>query len=331
MLAQTIRYTSDGSIELIDVDVSDPGYGEIQLTGGVCGICSWDIATCKLGDKMYPMAPPGHEGMGFVSRIGPGVTGFAVGDRVAAGGFATVRNVPAARAYKIPDSDLADEYWIVEPVSCVVTGLDHCRLRAGDKVALIGAGFMGLDALAGAAPFAMPSRSWCSTSPRIGSNLATQLGAKEVYNLSDVDVPELAASLKARRFDVVVDTSGSQPGLDLATDIVRSGGLINLFGWIKGQRASFDPTKWHLGGFTVVNSAPGSKIRDPFPPAIEMMHSGTIDLKPLVTHVVPLAEYPALMKQILAGDSSYVKGRGDAWLRCSSGRRARPRSIMSAL
>ena len=139
-------------------------------------------------------------------------------------------------------------------------------------------------------------------------DLATRLGAKEVYNLSDVDVPELAASLKSRRIDVVVNTSGSQPGLDLATDIVRSGGLINLFGWIKGQRASFDPTKWHLGGFTLVNSAPGSKIRDPFPPAIEMMHSGTIDLQPLVTHVVPLAEYPALMKRILAGDSSYVKG-----------------------
>ena len=307
MLAQTIRYTSDGSIELIDVDVLDPGYGEIQLSGGVCGICSWDIATCKLGDKMYPIAPPGHEGMGFVSKIGPGVTGFAVGDRVAAGGFATVRNVPAARAYKIPDSDLADEYWIVEPVSCVVTGLDHCRLRAGDKVALIGAGFMGLMLLQGLLhSYAEQVVVLDIAQERL--NLATQLGAKEVYNLSDVDVPELAASLKARRFDVVVDTSGSQPGLDLATDIVRSGGLINLFGWIKGQRASFDPTKWHLGGFTMVNSAPGSKIRDPFPPAIEMMHSGTIDLQPLVTHVVPLAEYPALMKQILSGDSSYVKG-----------------------
>ena len=58
----------------------------------------------------------------------------------------------------------------------------------------------------------------------------------------------------------------------------------------------------------MVNSAPGSKIRDTFPTAIEMMHSGTIDLKPLVTHVVPLVDYPALMKQILSGDGSYIKG-----------------------
>jgi threonine dehydrogenase-like Zn-dependent dehydrogenase len=307
MQAQTIRYTSNGNIELIEVDVSDPGQGEIQLTDGVCGICSWDIVTCKLGDKMYPMAPPGHEGMGIVSNIGPGVTGFEVGDRVAGGGFATVRNVPADRAYKLPDSDLADELWIVEPVSCVVTGLDHCRLRPGDKVVMIGAGFMGLMLLQGLLhSFAEQVVVLDIAQDRL--DLAVQLGAEEVYNLSDVDAPELAAALKARRFDIVVDSTGSQPGLDLAADIVKSGGLINLFGWIKGQRASFDPTKWHVGGFTVVNSAPGSKIRDTFPVAIEMMDSGTIDLEPLVTHVVPLADYPALMKQILAGDSSYVKG-----------------------
>ncbi len=307
MLAQTIRYASDGSIELIEIDVSDPGYGEIQLTGGVCGICSWDIVTCKLGDKMYPMAPPGHEGMGIVNKIGPGVTGFEIGDRVAGGGFATVRNVAAERVYKLPDSQLADEFWIVEPVSCVVTGLDHCRLRPGDKVVMIGAGFMGLMLLQGLLhSFAEQVVVVDIVHDRV--DLALQLGAREVYNLADVDVPELAASLKSRRIDVVVDTTGSQQGLDLATDVVRSGGLINLFGWIKGQRATFDPTKWHLGGFTVVNSAPGSKIRDTFPVAIEMMHSGTIDLRPLVTHVVPLADYPALMAQILGGESSYIKG-----------------------
>ena len=307
MQAQSIRYNNDGSIDLIDVDVPDPGRGEIQLTGGVCGICSWDIATCKLGDKMVPMAPPGHEGMGYVTKVGPGVAGYAEGDRVAAGGFATVRNVSVDRAYKLPESDLADQFWIVEPVSCVVTGLDHCRLRPADTVALIGCGFMGLMLLQGLL------RSYAGevvvldiVQDRL--DLAKKLGATQVHNLAQEELTELTPQLKAHGFDVVVDTSGSQAGLDLATDIVRAGGLINLFGWIKGDSATFNSTKWHVGGFTVVNSAPESRIRDPFPPAIDLMHGGIVDLQPLVTHVVPLAEYPALMAQILASDPAYIKG-----------------------
>jgi len=85
-------------------------------------------------------------------------------------------------------------------------------------------------------------------------------------------------------------------------------GTINLFGWIKGEQATFVPHKWHLGAFTIVNSAPASKVRETFEPAIRLIHQGIIDLKPLVTHTATLAEYPSLMEQILAGDEGYIKG-----------------------
>ena len=89
---------------------------------------------------------------------------------------------------------------------------------------------------------------------------------------------------------------------------MRRGGQINLFGWIKGETASIDPTAWHLGGFTIVNSSPSAKLRDPFPVAIRLIEKGIIDLQPLVTHVVGLDEYPGLMKEVLEGSSSYIKG-----------------------
>ena len=305
--AKTVRYEKDGSIQLIEVDVPEPGIGEIQLEGGACGICSWDIATCRLGDKMHPKAPPGHEGVGYVAKVGPGVTGFEKGDRVAGGGFATVRNIPAGRAYKIPESPLADEFWIVEPVSCVVTGLDHCRLQPGARVAVVGSGFMGLMLLQGLVhSYVQQLVAIDVAASRLA--LAKQIGVEETYDVSQIGTDALLAQLKPRQFDIVVDTSGSQAGLDLSTDLVRTGGLINLFGWLKGSAATFDATKWHAGGLTVVNSSPPSQIRDPFPPAIRLMEQGIVDLRPLVTHVVDLAEYPALMKQILAGDASYVKG-----------------------
>lgn len=306
-MAKRVRYDQSGAIHVETAEISDPGPGEIQLTGGACGICSWDIATARYGDAFQPMAPPGHEGVGYVHKIGPGVTGFREGDRVAGGGFATVRNLPADRVYPIPASDLADEHWIVEPVACAVTGLDHCRLRPGDRVVLIGCGFMGqllLQGLAGSyaeeviAVDVVPARL----------ETAARLGATEVVQAAGADQDDLAARLSAKEIDVVLDTSGSQAGLTLATKIVRRGGLINLFGWIKGETATFDPTDWHLKGLTVVNSSPAAKLRDTFPVAIRMIHAGIIDLRPLVTHVTPLTDYATLMQEILAGDAAYVKG-----------------------
>ncbi len=307
MSNKTLRYLDDGSIELFEREVTDPGTDEVQIEGGACGICSWDVVTAKLGNQMHPMAPPGHEGVGYVAKIGAGVTGFKEGDRVAGGGFANVRNLSSQRVFKIPESDLPDEYWIVEPVSCAVTGIDHCQIQSGNRIVVVGCGFMGLLILQGLLRYPLDDLVVLDiVQSRL--DLAQQLGVGEVYNTAEADLQELSRELKSREIDVVVDTSGSQAGLDLSTDIVKRGGRINLFGWLKGQTASFDPTKWHLGGFTVVNSAPASKLRDTFGPAIRLIHKGIIDLKPLVTHTAALEDYPALMAQILAGDESYIKG-----------------------
>ncbi len=308
MNSTTIQYLPDGSIDLIEMNVNDPKENEVQVQGGVCGICSWDIATAKLGDRMYPKAPPGHEGMGHVVKVGRGVTGLKEGDRVAGGGFATLRNLEASSVYKIPESNkLGDEYWVVEPVSCAVTGLDHCRLKPGDRVAVIGAGFMGALILQGLLHSSI-SQLVAIDVVQSRLELAQKLGVKTVYNSAQLDKEQLVKELKPYEFDVVVDTSGVQAGLDLASDIVRTGGLINLFGWIKGDAATFNSTKWHIGGFTIVNSSPPSQLRDPFPPAIRLMHEGVFDMRPLVTHIEGLKDYPTLMKQILQGDKNYVKG-----------------------
>lgn len=307
MSNKTLRYLDDGSIELFEREVPDPGENELQVEGGACGICSWDVVTAKLGNQMHPMAPPGHEGVGYVAKIGAGVTGFKEGDRVAGGGFANVRNLSSQRVFKIPESDLPDEYWIVEPVSCAVTGIDHCQIQPGNRIVVVGCGFMGLLILQGLLRYPLDDLIVLDiVQSRL--DLAQQLGVGEVYNTAEADLQELSRELKSREIDVVVDTSGSQAGLDISTDIVKRGGRINLFGWLKGQRASFDPTKWHLGGFTVVNSAPASKLRDTFEPAIRLIHKGIIDLKPLVTHTAALEDYPTLMAQILAGDEGYIKG-----------------------
>ena len=109
-MSQTMRYLPDGRIEVIGQEVPDPGANEVQVTGGACGICSWDLATAKMGNKMYPMAPPGHEGVGYVNKVGAEVTGVKKVTALRGGGFSTVRNLSTERLYKIPESTKLDEY-----------------------------------------------------------------------------------------------------------------------------------------------------------------------------------------------------------------------------
>ena len=74
--SKTIRYNKDGSIDLIELPVRARALARFNWQAVSGGICSWDIATCKLGEQMNPPAPPGHEGMGYVTKIGPGVRGL---------------------------------------------------------------------------------------------------------------------------------------------------------------------------------------------------------------------------------------------------------------
>ena len=308
MQAKNIRYKPGGGAEIVQTDVRDPGPGEVQMEVAACGICSWDLQTFRSGSDSPYAAPPGHEGIGYVAKLGAGVDGIAIGQRVAGGGFGRLRNMPANRVYQIPDSNLADQHWIVEPVSCVVTGMDHCQLKAGERLAMVGCGFMGLmmiQGLAGAGADQLIALD--VDDERLA--LALEFGATEAHNVAADGFDAVRADLRGRGIDTVVDTSGAQSGLDLATDIVRRAGRINLFGWIKGTEATFNPSTWHGKAVTVVNSSPAAQMRDPFPPAIRLIANGTIDLKRLVTHVVDIDDYPQFMAGVTSGEvKGYIKG-----------------------
>ena len=308
MQAKNVRYKAGGGAEIVEVDVRDPGPGEVQVEVAACGICSWDLQTFKSGSDSPYAAPPGHEGIGYVAKLGDGVEGIAIGQRVAGGGFGRLRNLPANRLYKIPDSNLADQHWIVEPVSCVVTGMDHCRLKAGERLAMVGCGFMGLMMIQGLAGAGADQLIALDVDDE-RLQLALEFGATEAHNVAADGFDAVRADLRGRRIDTVVDTSGTQSGLDLATDIVRRAGRINLFGWIKGTEATFNPSTWHGKAITLVNSSPAAQMRDPFPPAIRLIANGTIDLRRLVTHVVDIDDYPQFMAGVTSGEvRGYIKG-----------------------
>jgi len=307
MKTRTTQYLPGGGLEVVSVDVPEPGPGEVQVRGSACGICAWDINTYRSGNQVTWAAPPGHEGIGRVVKVGPGVKGLQEGDRVAAGGFAGLANVPASSAYKMPESELEDIYWLVEPLSCVVTGVDHCDLKIGDRVAVVGCGFMGLLLVQCLARSFAERLVAADVSPERLA-LASQFGADTVLNPLQADAEAQIAALQALEIDTVVDASGSQAGFALTQRLVRRGGRINNFGWIHGD-VTISGDAWHMLGYTVVNSSPAARLRDPFPTAIRLLAADRIDTRPLVTHVVSLDEMGALLASVAAGqEKRYIKG-----------------------
>ena len=226
MKTQTIRYGENGGVEIIDIDVSDPQAGEVQVQHAACGVCAWDLATFRDGGY----APPGHEGVGYVTKVGSGVRDIEEGMRVAsvALGFDGIKNCSTEDIYVLPESDLADEYWLVEPVSCVVTGLDTAPLLPADNVAVIGCGFMGLMFVQALSQFYTYDLIAIDLVEK-RLKLAKSLGAKHTYNPKEIDTSELVSELRARPIDVVFDCSGKAAGLNLATKIVSQGWTYQSF------------------------------------------------------------------------------------------------------
>ena len=306
--ARNVKYLPGGGADITDIEVVEPGPGEIQVSKAACGICSWDLQTFRWGSDHRSAAPPGHEGVGHVTKVGEGVQGYEVGDRVVGGGFASVGNRRARSAYKIPPSNMADEHWVVEPVSCCVTGVDRCELKVGERMIMIGTGFMGLISLQILRGMGA-DQLICLDVDDKRLEMARELGATETYNTTAEGFDEVKRDLMSRRIDIVYDTTGAQAGLDIATELVRPGGRINVFGWLKGDTATFNPTAWHGKGITVINAGPAAQIRDPFPAAIRLMHNGIVDLKPLVTHTVPIEEFPQFMSKVTVGEvDGFIKG-----------------------
>lgn len=307
MKTQGIRYLEQGGLEIIEVDVPEPGPGEVQVKASACGICMWDISTFKKGSSCFLAAPPGHEGIGYINKLGKGVTGLKEGDRVANGTFAGYSNVRVEDIHLVPPSSLPDEHWIVEPVACIVTGLDTSRLLAGDRAAIIGSGFMGLMLIQALAHSPLDEVIAIDIDDE-KLKRARQFGATQTANPTAPDFDDFVKEWHDKGVDVTFDCSGSKQGLDTATHLTKTGGVISLFGWIRGEGV-FQGDLWHLGGFTVVNSSPLAKIRDTFPAAMRLIHKGIVDLKPLVTDVVPLSGYGPLLDEVIKGRKKpYIKG-----------------------
>src|SRR5215208_4987089 len=115
MKCRSINYTAKQLVDIVELDVPDPGWGEVQIQSLASGVCAWDVHVFKNGVD-WPTWP-GHEGIGRIVKVGAGVSNLKEGDWVTGIGlgFTEFYNRHESAVYTIPLNRRKPQHWIVEP------------------------------------------------------------------------------------------------------------------------------------------------------------------------------------------------------------------------
>ena len=323
---KSIRIPQPNQVELVDLPIPEPKTGEVLIRVSASGICGTDIHILR-GEYLggYPVIP-GHEFAGEVVAVGAGVTRVQVGSRVAVepnipcerceeclnnrenfcrnwsavgvslpGGMSEYVVAPQQQVFDIGDLPY-DQAAFVEPLSCVLHGLEQLAARAGDKILLAGAGPIGMQLLRGLSLYGAARVDVAERNPdRLAFALRDGAGAG-FANLTD-------APLDA--YDAVVDATGAPAVMARLLDYARPGGKVLWFGVPpNGAQMTLEPFKVFRKGLSIFGSF--TSRRNSYQ-AVDLLRSGRIRVDDLVSHRLPLAEFERGCGLIEAGSDNVRK------------------------
>lgn len=333
MLAAVLYGREDVRTE--QVAVPTVGAGEVRVRIGAALTCGTDLKVFRRGYHARMIVPPaifGHEFAGVVDAVGEGVDAWQPGDRVVAansapcgccffcgierpelcedllflnGAYAEYVTVPERivrrNLLRVPEGLRLEDAALTEPLACAVHGIEETAPAAGESLVVIGAGPLGLmltrlGALRGCRVFVVARRA-----ARLAA--ARELGAAEVL---DIDSGEAPVDWLRRRTrggfgaDRVVEAVGSTGSWNLAVQLARPGGVVNLFGGCpSGSEIVLDTGRLHYDALTLMGTFhhTPSTIRQ----ALDFLASGEVPAAPFLQERASLAELPALLPRLARG------------------------------
>jgi threonine dehydrogenase-like Zn-dependent dehydrogenase len=301
-----------GEVEIREAPKPKPKRNELLIKVKACGICAFDIYAFqgKVSFEEY-LEHPGHEFVGVVEGFGEEVSGFSVGDAVSglgSGAFAEYITVSAEAVEKVPVVGNNFSVWISEPVACVVNGIRSLEIEPGDSVLLIGCGYMGLLMVQGI-PAKLLKYFVVADVIEERLSLAKAFGAEIALNPRDPGFEGEIKEIAPRGFDIVIEASGAKGALDMATNLVREGGTLCVFGYHVG-REEVPTGDWHIKGLKILNSAPNfsrnflKDLRD----GTALMKKGTFKQDKLITHTFQYTEAQKAFEFVASKPQGYIKG-----------------------
>jgi threonine dehydrogenase-like Zn-dependent dehydrogenase len=283
MKTEAIFFVGPRKTEIREVEVSDPQPQQVQVLCKATGICAAEISRFTETDKLaFPFAP-GREGVGQVIRVGSDVKDIQPGQYVTCHRWQKIQNLDASLVQKIPGEPEDATLWLVEPVARAIASVQFANVQPGDRVAVIGAGFMGLVVTQLVGRYPVYELVVVDAKAK-NLSLAAEFGATETVNTAGKDGEARLEALKKEPFDLIIAATCPQPLLDLGRQLCRRGG------------------RYVIG----VGDEAGSKSQSER--AVRSMWRGLVDLKPLVTHRHKFAEVQAAMEAGAQGGESYIRG-----------------------
>jgi len=308
-------YQGGGRIAIDQTPDPVPGPGEVLLTPRFTGICGSDLHALhgSFDDRLELPAVMGHETVGRLAAVGPGVEGWTIGERAtvltaigcgvcsaceeghtnicvrvrilgieAPGSLQEKWVVPADQLVRVPDSIPDRHAALIEPLAVAVHDVARAELRGGEDVAIIGAGPVGV-------LVALVARTAGAQVVLADINEA-RLEIARSLGLESVAAAEIEAHVFTRAkdgFRVSFEVTGVAAGLDASVAVLRPRGRIILVGVHPGLR-SVDMSRV----FRRELELRGARMhtREDYERAIELLESGAVDVEPLISHVFPLEE-----------------------------------------
>ena len=325
---KSLVFHGPNQIAVESMPIPRASYNEAVIRVTLTTICGTDVHILK-GE--YPVKPGliiGHEAVGVIHELGPGVSGYEVGDRVLVGAITpcgqcssclsgdwsqcggvpiggwkfgnTIHGaqaeyllVPSAQANmaKIPDG-LRDEQVILlaDIASTGFSASETADVQLGDSVAVMAQGPIGLCATAGAKLKGAGLIITAEMNP-IRKEMSLKMGADIVLDPKVVDVvTEIRNLTNGRGVDVAIEALGTQATFQTALRALRPGGTLSSLGVYAGK-LNIDTEAFGagIGDYKIVTTlCPGGKER--MRRLMELVLHGRIDLTPLLTHNFSLNE-----------------------------------------
>ena len=297
--------------ELAQTPAPSPGLGQVLVSIDGCGICGSDLAVWEGRPWFsYPLEAgrPGHEAWGTVAALGAGTTGLATGDRVTGllyNGFADFDVADADALVALPEQITGP--FPGEAVGCVLNILERSGITAGHTVAVVGIGFLGallvqLATSRGARVIALSRRPFALKT-------AATCGATHTLGFDGDPVAAVADLTDGAMCDVVIEATGHQTVLDIASELVRVRGRLVIAGFHQDGLRTVNLQSWNWRGIDVINAheRQTSVSVAGIERAVAAVADGQLDLEPVLTHILPLERLDAALDLALERPDGFVK------------------------